>query len=113
MRICFMMAAVFALTSAALAEAPDRPTAILVSPIHEAQIVRANDGMSPAHALKLGVIPACPDLLLSLPVFPHRLVVLRFSRADALLAIPIFAHRLVVLAFRDEDTRAMRLADFR
>jgi hypothetical protein len=44
MRICFMMAAVFALASAASADAPDRPTAILVSPIHEAQIVRADDG---------------------------------------------------------------------
>jgi hypothetical protein len=44
MRICFMMAVVFALASAALAEAPDRPTAILVSPIHEAQIVRGDDG---------------------------------------------------------------------
>ena len=45
MRISFMMAAVFALASAASAAAPDRPTAILVSPIHEAQIVRADDGM--------------------------------------------------------------------
>src|SRR3954447_13524330 len=45
MRICFIMAAVFALVSAASAEAPDRPTAILLSPIHEAQIVRADDGM--------------------------------------------------------------------
>jgi hypothetical protein len=44
MRICFMMTAVFALASAASADAPDRPTAILVSPIHEAQIVRADDG---------------------------------------------------------------------
>jgi hypothetical protein len=44
MRICFMVAAVFALASAASAAAPDRPTAILVSPIHEAQIVRADDG---------------------------------------------------------------------
>jgi hypothetical protein len=44
MRICFMMAAVFALSSAASAEAPDRATAILVSPIHEAQIVRGDDG---------------------------------------------------------------------
>ena len=40
----FHMAAVFALASAASAEAPNRPTAILVSPIHEAQIVRADDG---------------------------------------------------------------------
>ena len=44
MRTCFMMAVVFALASAALADAPDRATAILVSPIHEAQIVRGDDG---------------------------------------------------------------------
>jgi hypothetical protein len=36
MRICFMMAAVFALASAASAEVPNRPTAILGNPIHEA-----------------------------------------------------------------------------
>jgi hypothetical protein len=44
MRVCLMMAAVFALSSAASAAEPDRPTAILVSPIHEAQIVRSDDG---------------------------------------------------------------------
>jgi hypothetical protein len=45
MRICRMATAVFALASAASAAEPDRTTAILVSPIHEAQIVRADDGM--------------------------------------------------------------------
>jgi hypothetical protein len=45
MRICFMMAAVLALGSTASAAGRDRPTAILVSPIHEAQIVRGDDGM--------------------------------------------------------------------
>ena len=44
MRICLMLAAVLALGSAASAAERDRPTAILVSPIHEAQIVRADDG---------------------------------------------------------------------
>ena len=44
MRLCLMMAAVFALTWAASAAGRDQPTAILVSPIHEAQIVRADDG---------------------------------------------------------------------
>ena len=39
-----MMAVVFALTSAASAGEPDRPTAILVNPIHDAQIVRGDDG---------------------------------------------------------------------
>ena len=45
MRICLMLAVVLALGSAASAAARDRPTAIFVSPIHEAQIVRADDGM--------------------------------------------------------------------
>lgn len=45
MRLRFIMAAVFAFVSAASAEEHDRPTAILVSPIHEAQLVRGDDGM--------------------------------------------------------------------
>src|SRR6516164_6432937 len=46
MHIGFMVAAIFALAleSGALAEDYGRPTAIIVSPIHEAQIVRADDG---------------------------------------------------------------------
>jgi hypothetical protein len=44
MRIGFMAAAIFALGSGALAEDHGRSTAILVSPIHEAQIVRGDDG---------------------------------------------------------------------
>src|SRR6201997_2934851 len=44
MRICLIVAAFFALAAAASAEQPGRPTAILVSPIHEAQIVRGDDG---------------------------------------------------------------------
>ena len=44
MRIGFMVAAIVALGSGALAEDYGRPTAILVSPIHEAQIVRGDDG---------------------------------------------------------------------
>src|SRR6185437_6920155 len=44
MRIGFMAAAIFVLGSGAHAEGYGRPTAILVSPIHEAQIVRGDDG---------------------------------------------------------------------
>jgi hypothetical protein len=44
MRIGFMVAAIFALGSGALADDYGRATAILVSPIHEAQIVRGDDG---------------------------------------------------------------------
>jgi hypothetical protein len=45
MRVGVTVAAVFALVSAASAEAQLRPTALLVSPIHEAQVVRGDDGM--------------------------------------------------------------------
>ena len=45
MRICLLLAAVLALGSAASAAERDQPTAILVSPIHEAQVVRGDDGM--------------------------------------------------------------------
>ncbi len=44
-RACFLMAAVIALASPASAKEPEQPTAILVSPIHEAQVVRGDDGM--------------------------------------------------------------------
>jgi hypothetical protein len=44
MRIGFIVAAILALESGAVAEDYGRPTAILVSPIHEAQIVRGDDG---------------------------------------------------------------------
>src|ERR1700748_1904985 len=45
MRICFALAAVLAWASTARAEDYGRPTAIVVSPIHEAQVVRGDDGM--------------------------------------------------------------------
>jgi hypothetical protein len=44
-RICFAFAAVFMLASGASAEDTGRPSAIIVSPIHEAQVVRGDDGM--------------------------------------------------------------------
>ena len=45
MRIYFMVAAAFALASAASAEEYGRPTAIIASPIHEAQTVRGDNGI--------------------------------------------------------------------
>jgi Peptidase family M23 len=45
MRIDFAFVAFFILASGASAEEYGRPTAILVSPIHEAQVVRGDDGM--------------------------------------------------------------------
>src|SRR5215467_14896278 len=45
MRICFIAAALLALASSASAEDNERPTAILVNMIHDAQVVRGDDGM--------------------------------------------------------------------
>jgi hypothetical protein len=50
MRIAILMPTIFALALALAtckrpAEEPGRPTAILVSPIHDAQVVRGDDGM--------------------------------------------------------------------
>ena len=45
MRVHFALAAFLTLASGALAEDFGRPTALLVSPIHEAQVVRGDDGM--------------------------------------------------------------------
>ena len=45
MRIPFALVGLFILASGAFAREYGRPTAILVSPIHEAQVVRGDDGM--------------------------------------------------------------------
>ncbi|MGC2786626.1 MAG: M23 family metallopeptidase [Roseiarcus sp.] len=45
MRIHFALAVALTLASGASAEEYGRPTAIMVSPIHEAQVVRGDDGM--------------------------------------------------------------------
>ena len=71
MRICLMVATVFGLVSAASAGARDRPTAIVVSPIHEAQIVRADD--SKEHV---------EYELLAINVFPDTVVSIRDGMSD-------------------------------
>jgi hypothetical protein len=45
MRVHFALAAIFVVATGASAEEHGRPTAIIVSPIHEAQVVRGDDGM--------------------------------------------------------------------
>jgi hypothetical protein len=45
MRVGLVAAAFLACASAVSADAPGRPTALLVSPIHDAQVVRGDDGM--------------------------------------------------------------------
>ena len=95
MRISFMIVAVFVLASAASAEAPNRPTAILVSPIHEAQIVRGDDGMDHVE-YDLLIVNVLPE-----PVTLSRVIVLDPSgkelkriKGAALVAVtqPLFEH---------------------
>jgi hypothetical protein len=87
MRICLMMAAVFALSSAASAAEPDRPTAILVSPIHEAQIVRADDGKDHVEyeLLVINVFPEAVTLSSVTVLDPAGKELMRIER-DALTA---------------------------
>src|SRR5437762_10403140 len=95
MRSCFMRATVSALASAASAEAPDRPTAILVSPLHEAQIVRADDGMDHVEydLLVVSVLPE-PVMLSSVTVVDPAGKELKRIEGAALAAVtqPLFAH---------------------
>ena len=74
MRICFIVTAVFALTSAASAAEPGRVTAILVSPIHEAQVVRGDDGMDHVEFTRAGAVFA------PLPQFCSACIVLNDAR---------------------------------
>jgi hypothetical protein len=69
MRICFMVAAACILASAAWAQ-DHGPAAILVSPIHEAQLVRGDDGMDHVEyeLLVVSVFPE-PVTLSSVRVF--------------------------------------------
>ena len=92
MRICFMMAAVFALASPASAEEYGRPTAILVSPIHEAQVVRGDDGKDHVEyeLLVVNVFPE-PVTLSSVTVLdPAGKELMRIEGADLAAATQTF-----------------------
>jgi Peptidase family M23 len=95
MRICLMLTAVLAFTSAASAAERDRPTAILVSPIHEAQIVRGDDGMDHVEyeLLVVSVFPE-PVTLTSVTVLdPAGKKLMRIEGGDLPAATqPLFAH---------------------
>lgn len=95
MRICLMLAAALALGSAASAAQRDRPTAILVSPIHEAQIVRGDDGMDHVEyeLLVVSVFPE-PVTLTSVTVLDPAGKKLMRIEGDALTAATqtLFAH---------------------
>jgi Peptidase family M23 len=95
MRICLMLTAVLAFTSAASAAEHDRPTAISVSPIHEAQIVRGDDGMDHVEyeLLVVSVFPE-PVTLTSVTVLdPAGKKLMRIEGGDLTAATqPLFAH---------------------
>src|SRR5215469_8288564 len=95
MRICLTLAAVLALWSAASAAERDRPTAILVSPIHEAQVVRGDDGMDHVEyeLLVVSVFPE-PVTLTSVTVLDPAGKKLTRIEGGALTAAtqPTFAH---------------------
>jgi hypothetical protein len=95
MRIGFIVAAVLALASAASPAEHDRPTAILVSPIHDAQVVRGDDGMDHIEyeILIVSVFPE-PVTLTSITVLDPAVKTLMRIEGDALMAAtqPLFAH---------------------
>ena len=95
MRIGLTLAAVLALGSAASAAERDRPTAILVSPIHEAQVVRGDDGMDHVEyeLLVVSVFPE-PVTLTSVTVLDPAGKKLMRIEGGALTAAtqPTFAH---------------------
>jgi hypothetical protein len=95
MGIGIMAAAILALVSAASAEGYGHPTAFVVSPIHEAQIVRGDDGMDHVEydLLIVSVLPE-PVTLSSVTVLdPAGKELIRIEGA-ALAAVtqPLFAH---------------------
>ena len=95
MRIGFMVTAVFALASAVSAAERDLPTAIIVSPIHEAQVVRGDDGMDHVEyeLLVVSVFPE-PVTLTSVTVLDPAGKKLMRIEGGALTAVtqPTFAH---------------------
>ena len=99
MRIFILMATIFALALAACGRPPEkepgRPTAIVVSPIHDAQIVRGDDGMDHLEydVLVVSVLPE-PVTLSSVRVVDPAGKELKRIEGAALAAVtqPLFAH---------------------
>jgi biotin carboxyl carrier protein len=95
MRIFIIAAAVFALVSGASAKEHEKPSAFIVSPIHEAQIVRGDDGMDHVEydLLVVSVLPE-PVTLSSVTVLDPAGKELKRIEGAALAAVtqPLFAH---------------------
>jgi hypothetical protein len=100
MRIAVMLAAIFALESGASAEDYGHPAAFVVSPIHEAQIVRGDDGMDHVEydLLIVSVLPE-PVTLSSVTVLdPAGKELMRIEGA-ALVAVTQPSSRIVAAQF--------------
>jgi hypothetical protein len=95
MRVFATVAAVCALVSGAWARGFDNPTAFIVSPIHDAQVVRGDDGMDHVEydLLVVSVLPE-PASLTSITVLgPAGKELKRIAGADLAAATqPLFAH---------------------
>lgn len=95
MRSAFLLVAFVGLATVAWTAEHDRPTAILVSPIHEAQVVRGNDGMDHIEyeILVVSVFPE-PVTLTSVTVLdPAGKKLLLIEGSDLTAATqPLFAH---------------------
>ena len=93
--VCLILAAALALGSGAAVAERDWPTAILVSPIHEAQVVRGDDGMDHVEydLLVVSVFPE-PVTLTSVTVLDPSGKKLMRIEGSALTATtqPLFAH---------------------
>ena len=95
MRIGIMAAAILALVSAASAEGYGHPTAFVVSPIHEAQIVRGDDGMDHVeYDLLIVSVLSEPVTMSSVTVLdPAGKELMRIEGAGlAAVTQPLFAH---------------------
>jgi Peptidase family M23 len=95
MRIGIIAGAMLALASAASAEGYGHPTAFVVSPIHEAQIVRGDDGMDHVeYDLLIVSVPPEPVTLSSITVLNPAGKELMRIEGVALAAVtqPLFAH---------------------
>jgi hypothetical protein len=95
MRVGFLVAILFALASAASADDYEKPTAITLSPIHEAQVVRGDDGMDHVEydLLVVSVLPE-PLMLKSITVLNPAGKELKRIEGATLAAVtqPLFAH---------------------
>jgi hypothetical protein len=95
MRSSLLAVAIFAFASVSAVEAGDQPTAIMLSPIHKAQVVRGDDGMDHVEydLMVVSVLPE-PVTLSSITIIDPAGKELKTIEGAALAAVtqPLFAH---------------------